>query len=148
MLNSLETTRAIIKRSVARTWLNLGDDTVGAAGPLDGSLIRFYTDPSDPTPDSAIGDFTLANLAGSSTVALTYTEPANLSGGKVAKKTQIEEIAGSGQTSEDIKGALIVNAAADDWIACFPFNQAVNVAQEGDGISLDALLTMNVDVNL
>lgn len=133
----LENGYCLWNRTFLRAFVNLGDDTVGAAGPLDGTLHRFTTDTITHTQDSALEDFTLADLAGSSTVALTYEGPVNLGTTQVGKKTQIENIAGADPTVEGLTGVLVVNAAADDWVCYWKFPAAVGIAIEGDGVSVD-----------
>lgn len=144
MFESVEPGQCIYNPTYLKTLIELGADTVGAAGPLVGSLARLVKN-AEPLDSSAVlGDFELAALLGTSTVALTYTGAFNLIGEKVGIKTQIEVIAGAAPTAEEVTGALIVNAAADDWIAYWSFG-AVDIAEEGDGVSCDAIMPYDLE---
>ena len=141
---SVDPGQCIFNPTMLKALIELAADDTGAAGPLDGSLARLVTN-AEPLDSSAdLGDFTQGALLGASTVALTYTGAFNLLGEKVGIKTQIEAIAGAGPTEEEITGALIVNAAADDWLAYWSFG-AVDIASEGDGVSVDAILPFELE---
>lgn len=142
--HNVQAGKTVVNRAIARGLADLGDDTVGAAGPLVGALKRFFTEPETVTPGTVYADFTFAVLAGADTVPATFTPALNNGAKKVAKKTQIEAVAGSGQTEESIRGAVIVNAADDDWLIAKQFNDAVDVAVEGDAVSTD--ITLNIEV--
>lgn len=135
-------------RTFLRDLADLMDDGVGAAGPLDGTLPRLYTDTTTFDQDTDYGDITKATLLGSSTVALTYVGPVNLGTTQVAKKTQIEAVAGSSPTAETITGVLIVNAAADDWVCLYKLPSPVGIALEGDGLSVDLQIPLPFKPNV
>lgn len=123
-------------RTFLRDFLSLADDDTGAPGPLDGTLQRLSTATITVNKDTAYVDIPKATL-GASTVALTWSEPVNLGSTKIGKKTQIEAVAGSDPTAEEITGVLVVNAAADDWVCWWQLPQSVDISLEGDGVSVD-----------
>lgn len=133
-------TRVVWNRAALEELIGLGDDTVGAAGPLVGAVARLTTATVTVNQDTLNAALTKAALLGTSTVALTFSPIVNIGTTQIGKKTQIEVVAGADPTSETITGALVMNAAADDWLAFAPLPEAIGIAIEGDGLSLDVTL--------
>lgn len=131
-------------RTFLRAYMGLGDDTAGAPGPLDGTLQRLSTATITVNKDTAYADIPKATL-GADTVALTWSAVVNIGSTKIGKKTQIEAVAGSSPTAEAITGVLVVNAAADDWVLWWKLPESVDIAQQGDGVSVD--LTVPLQFN-
>lgn len=140
--------KTVMNRAAARHWAECGeqaDDTVQVAGPLNGGKLRFYTAPATVNPATPFEDFVFADLSGDSTTALTFAPALNEGTKKVAKKIQLEAVGDAAQVDENIQGAVIVNDAVDDWIAARHFDATVNVSAEGDAVSADMTLSINID---
>lgn len=146
-LQSIEPGSVILNKTFVHTLLNLGDDTVGAAGPLVGALPRLTTYEGTISPTTPFATLIQAALGGAETTPLTFTPAFNLGSDKASKKTQIELLAGAAPTSETVTAALIVNAADDDWIAAFPFANGVLIEPDG-GVSVDAFLPWGMTPSL
>lgn len=142
---SVDTPKIVWNRSVLKTIADqAGDDSTGAAGPLSGSLQRLLTSTVTVNSDTPFASLSFADF-GDSSVALTYTDAFNHDSTRIAKKAQIEAYAGADPTAQEITGVAVVNAAADDWICAYSFNDPVTIAKEGDGVSVDVFLAFALE---
>lgn len=121
----------------------ISDAAPAGAGPLDGLAVKFFTDGPIPNPDMVLGDFTLAALGAAGIALDPWSAVVNLPGNRKGVHFEADAVAGAGPTAETILGAVIVDAATGlDLKGSITFPDPVNIVNEGDFVSLDAIFAL------
>jgi len=118
-------------------------DTLPVAPALDAVVAVYITSLTNFTGDTTFADLAIADL-GSAGVALAWTAPINLGTTKHALKAQAEAIAGPAPTVETLTGVAILDGALGVLIGGYRFEEDVPIQNEGDIISADVILALDV----
>ena len=140
----VNTTQIVLERSVLAAWMGLMTDSVGAAGPLDGSTVAYYVNDVTPTSDDVFSDYTLTDLDGAGPAyTLTWTAAVNLGITKLALLTSHTVIVDPvPDPAVSVYGIVILNAAADTFLGGYRFPDYISIVAVDQFISVDIALAM------
>lgn len=127
-----------------KAFLDLGNDAVGAPGPLDGGVLRLFVNAFDPASDMVPADFTEATFAGYASVTpLAWSVAVNAGDAGVVIIVQSLFIGGAiVAPGETVEGYYLENAGGTAVILAERFADPVPFANLGDFLELDNMIEL------
>lgn len=131
---------AVSPPSFKNAVLNAANADVGtpADGPIRGAVVMLFQNDFTPDENTTFAEFTAATFDGyANSSAITWGSAGSDQNGdgQIVGDTKTFTKA-AGTTDNIIYGAVILNAAADDWLRAFRFTTPVSMNTEGQNLDV------------